>query len=920
MSGARDGEKLQTESVLAARRWLFGPAVLDERSLTLVVNDQSVELERKPLEVLLHLLHHAGEIVTKDELLAAVWPGRVLSDSALTSCMHKLREALSDEAQEIIRTQHGYGYRLVAPVRVETSTSPAPPHFNFKAGDHPPLRPQWGLVQRLGTGGHGETWLAQHDKTREARTFKFALDGASLTSLKREITLSRLLHDALGGRSDMVRVLDWNLEEAPYFIEAGYSQSGSLVNWAKTQGGLDTVPLATRVDLVAQIADALAAAHSVGVLHKDLKPSNVLIDVVEDKPRIKLSDFGSGGVLDLQRLEEMGITRMGFTQAVSPLDTTSGTPLYLAPEVVSGQPFTLQSDIYALGVVLYQLVIGDFSKPLAPGWEQDVADEMLRDDIAAAADGHPSQRLTDAAVIAARLRTLDQRRAQRAAERLAKEEAERAQLEVERVRARRTWVRLSVGAVTAGFVASTLLYLDARQARNLAAEAAATSKAVSDFMSKDLFATITSNRRSVKDLTVKELLDSAGGSVDQRFEGRPEVAAQVHAALGESYALLEHPVEAKPHLESALELFEGQQGGGSEAAVDLAAKLVIQKYVQGELKAALPHYEDILRQGTLRLGRDHPKVLQLRRKIAQGQLLLGSWVAAAAQLHELVKDASAGAQADVQLLGEAEETLARLLVLVAEFGEAERVSRDAIRHVAQALGEEHSTAYSARLSLARSLMEQARFDEADAELSTAIAHARRWKKDDSGDLVSLQRDLGRLRLEQNRPEDAIAILKQVLAVLATFPGSDQSVTVRHLLGEAYQRAGRLEPAAAELRLALNAGEKTRGVHHPITQNIRISLGDVLREQGRLAEAREVLRAVVVPMPNLPERHPYLAHLRRAQGLLASKEGRRAEARQSLQEAAAIYEFRYGGEHWRTRRVRAELASVPPDSEPSRGGP
>ena len=71
----------------AARRWSFGPAVLDERTLELSVNGAAVSLERKPLEVLLFLLHHAGEVVTKDEILGAVWPGRVLSDSALTKAM-----------------------------------------------------------------------------------------------------------------------------------------------------------------------------------------------------------------------------------------------------------------------------------------------------------------------------------------------------------------------------------------------------------------------------------------------------------------------------------------------------------------------------------------------------------------------------------------------------------------------------------------------------------------------------------------------------------------------------------------------------------------------------------------------------------------------------------------------------------------
>ncbi|MCR3949472.1 hypothetical protein NUK32_21500, partial [Aeromonas caviae] len=84
-------------------------------------------------------------------------------------------------------------------------------------------------------------------------------------------------------------------------------------------------------------------------------------------PRIKLADFGSGGVLDGGALAS-DITRLGFTQTIAALDTTSGTPLYLSPEVLAGQPVTTQADVYALGVMLYQAVTGDWRKPLAPGW------------------------------------------------------------------------------------------------------------------------------------------------------------------------------------------------------------------------------------------------------------------------------------------------------------------------------------------------------------------------------------------------------------------------------------------------------------------------------------------------------------------------------------------------------------------------
>src|SRR5690349_6396396 len=162
-----DGARETAE--LAGRRWAFGPAVLDERTLELEVGGQAAKLERKPLEVLLYLLHHAGEVVTKDDLAEALWPGRILTETVLTRCISLLLQALQDDARTLIRTVHGFGYRLVADVKVEVSASAGPPALDDRPGDHPPLRPQWKLVERLGTGGHGEAWLARHEKTGDAR-------------------------------------------------------------------------------------------------------------------------------------------------------------------------------------------------------------------------------------------------------------------------------------------------------------------------------------------------------------------------------------------------------------------------------------------------------------------------------------------------------------------------------------------------------------------------------------------------------------------------------------------------------------------------------------------------------------------------------------------------------------------------------
>ncbi|MGA9421650.1 MAG: winged helix-turn-helix domain-containing protein, partial [Rhodanobacteraceae bacterium] len=398
--------------------WSFGHAELDEQRRELRVDGRAVALEIKPYELLRVFLRRVGETLSKDELIEAVWPGRVVTEGVLAKCVTKLRSALRDNGQAVIRTVHGYGYRLVGPaVARETSVSIVPQQPRI--GDALPARPNWHFLRELDGGGFGSVWLVEHAKTHERRVFKFARDGAGLHALKREITLFRLLRDSLGERAAVVRILDWNVDEPPYFIESEYISGGNLIEWCEGRG-VEAIAREVRVELIARTADALAGAHSIGVLHKDLKPANVLIVPVESGcPDVRLADFGSGRALEPERLAALGITRLGMTQTQAHGESTSGTPFYLAPELIAGGIATSRADIYALGVMLYQILVGDFRRPLAPGWERDLDDEQLREDIAAAAELDPDRRLGDIAELARRLRNLSQRAAQRAAERAA---------------------------------------------------------------------------------------------------------------------------------------------------------------------------------------------------------------------------------------------------------------------------------------------------------------------------------------------------------------------------------------------------------------------------------------------------------------------------------------------------------------------
>ncbi len=278
-----------------------------------------------------------------------------------------------------------------------------------------PGRPNYVLTEKLGEGGFGDVWLAEHRKTRDRHVIKFCYSTDRLRALKREVTLFRLLKETLGDRPDIARVLDYQFDAPPYFLEMEFAGRYNLTTWLQKKGGVAAIPMDTRIELVAQVADAIAAAHSVGILHKDVKPTNIMVtESGTAKPRIRMIDFGIGTVADRHLLDIKGITATGLTEAESRGDYASsmtGTRLYMAPELIEGKAATTKSDIYSLGVLLYQMVSGKLGQTLSFGWERDVPDELLRQDIEACVDGRPENRLGSAEELALRLRKLPARRA-----------------------------------------------------------------------------------------------------------------------------------------------------------------------------------------------------------------------------------------------------------------------------------------------------------------------------------------------------------------------------------------------------------------------------------------------------------------------------------------------------------------------------
>lgn len=108
------------------RRWSFAGCAFDEASWSLIVDGQRVAMEPKPLELLRTLLANAGNIMSKDALLDAIWPDVMVVEASLPTAVYKLRVALHDDGRtrHVIETMPGIGYRFVAPIEVETSAAP----------------------------------------------------------------------------------------------------------------------------------------------------------------------------------------------------------------------------------------------------------------------------------------------------------------------------------------------------------------------------------------------------------------------------------------------------------------------------------------------------------------------------------------------------------------------------------------------------------------------------------------------------------------------------------------------------------------------------------------------------------------------------------------------------------------------------
>ena len=196
------------------------------------------------------------------------------------------------------------------------------------------LSERYRIVGLLGRGGMGEVYRADDLKLKQAVALKFlpasvTANGAALARFYKEVSVARQI-----SHRHVCRVYDVAEYQGEHFISMEYVRGEELSSLLKRIGRL---PQDKAIEVSRQLCAGLAAVHERGVLHRDLKPANIMLD---EHGEVRITDFGIAALAEEDRRE------------------ISGTPAYMSPEQLEGQELSAKSDIYSLGLVLYEVFTG----------------------------------------------------------------------------------------------------------------------------------------------------------------------------------------------------------------------------------------------------------------------------------------------------------------------------------------------------------------------------------------------------------------------------------------------------------------------------------------------------------------------------------------------------------------------------------
>lgn len=782
----------------------------------------------------------------------------------------------------------------------------------------------WRVLEHLAEGGMGSVYLAERaDGAYQARAaIKLVRGGIPSPELSRRFRTERQILADLD-HPGVARLLDGgSTDDGTPFLVMEYVDGQPITEWCAERGAT----LEERLHLFLKVCDAVAYAHTRLVVHRDLKPANILV-TPDGQP--KLLDFGVARLVDA--LEESGDG--GGPQRTQNLPLM--TPAYASPEQLSGERAGLASDVYTLGVILYELLAGRL--PLeTEGLSSGQVVRLVTQDVppapsAAVEDGARRRSLKgDLDVIVSTALRKEPDRRYSSVEALSRDV--RSHLEQRPIDARaddwtyrtgRALKRNAGAAAATGLLVALILAFAItswQQARSLARERdqvlreRTTAQEVSRFL-EELFLEADPAQAAGREVTAREVLDRGVERIETELVDQPQVRAALQTVMGRVYRNLGEFQAASPLMDSAVALRLADPSTEPLALFE-------SRHERAELAYALGRYDEaeaIHRQNIALLdstidARGPSEELDANLAISLGSL--GSALSALGKSDEALELARRVFEVDRRLYEPPHETLALDMIVLAdelrgrgEYDEAVQLGREALSQMRQVHGNLHVDVGYALNHLASTLNRAGRAQEA---LDYALEGLEVRRQVFPGAHPEIASSLGNLANIYGSLEDfeaAEAVRRESLAILTEGFGRDHPYVAgtTHSLGDLLFRAGKTDEAMEVLEEAVALHRTTLPEGHPNLGYPLTSLGRVLLAQDRPEAAEPLLReAYRVRREGLSDGHWFVAasglELGRALHLMA----RYDEAETLLEESYETLRATFGPGDSRTGQARDAL--------------